>query len=263
MVKKYQIVNSRSDEDSTIFYLLYIVLILVVIFIIYKIISNFTKYEGFKVLNNKKLSNEQVMEELKEKNNELNNLKNTLQNKLEEQTAAIYISQNFNKVDSSSFNDELSFLLADFANTKLPEINLNKKKLLETNSELDVVLSEANQMKNFYKPGDIVTTGSTFGITKNDICYRHNGKTIKPTSEFISKYPNCMVCSVENKNTLKNSNAWKNTKTNIDKVCLYNPMAETNSGIPNLSQCQNFCGISTDSDSKISKSVNISTNKFN
>jgi hypothetical protein len=244
MNKKYQIVNSRSDEDCTIFYVLYIVLILVIVFIVYKIILNFSKIEGFELISDKKLSPEQIVEELKEKNNELNNLKNTLQNKLEEQSTAIYISQNFNKVDSSSFDDELTFLLVDFANTKLPEIDLDKKKILETNIELDNVLSEVSGMKNFYKPGDIVESGSTFGITRNDICYRHNGKPIKPTSDFITQYPNCMVCSVENKDTLEKSNAWANTKTNINKVCLYNPNAEANSGIPNMEQCQNFCGVS-------------------
>ena len=266
MNKKYQILNSTSNQDCTIFYILYIVLILVIVFIIYKIFFNFTKTEGYALLNSKKLSSgqimnelkeknnelnskkpssEQIMNELKEKNNELNNLKSTLQNKLEEQSNAIYMSQNFNKVDSSSFDDELTFLLADFANTKLPEIDLNEKKILDTNAELNAVLNSAATMKNFYKPGEMVLSDSTFGITKNDICYRHNGIPIKPNSNFMEKYPNCMVCSVEEQDILKNSNAWNNTKTNINKVCLYNPTAETNSGIPNLSQCQKFCEISS------------------
>ncbi len=51
MSKKYQIINSNFDTNSTectIFYLLYIVLFFVIIFIIYKIIFCFEKKEGFK-----------------------------------------------------------------------------------------------------------------------------------------------------------------------------------------------------------------------
>lgn len=333
MNKKYQIVNSRSNEDCTIFYVLYIVLIFVVVFIIYKIIYNFTYTEGFNNLpssqkNNgtinlntvqqnisstlqdgmintlqkdlsktnldqianitsslglgdnlssdmskiknlspdqvenivktlglgsnlqddlakiKKLSSEQILSSLIDKNNELTNIKNTIQDKLEKQSQAIYISQNYNKVDSSSFDDELLFLLTDFANTKLPEIDIDNKKLIDTKEELGSILSEASKMKNFYKPGDIVTANSTFEIDKNNICYRHDGKPIKPSQEFISKYPECMVCSIEHGHDVHDSNSWKYTRTNIDKVCLYNPTAEANSGIPNLQQCKQFCGLS-------------------
>ena len=184
------------------------------------------------------------MLELQSKNDELMNMKNTIQNKLQEQTQAILISQNYDKVDSSSFDDELSFLLVDVANTQLPSIDIQGKKIVQTQSELYDVLGEATRMKNYYKPGDIVTANSTFNIGKNDICYRSNGKSIKLDSNFISQYPNCMVCSVESENNLENSNAWTNTKTNINKVCLYNPKAEANSGIPDLKQCQQFCSIS-------------------
>jgi len=263
MGKNYQILNSKSNKDNTIFYVLYIVLILIIIFVVYKFFTynKLDKKENFEQINsnkniypehklsnlkseiNNKLSNEQIMNELQQKNNELMNLKSTLQNKLEEQSKAIYINKHFDKVDSSSYNDELSFLLTDFANTQFPKINLNDKKIIQTDTELKTILNEASQMKNYYKPGDIVSSNSTFNITKDDICYRHNGKPIKPDLNFIEQYPNCMVCSVEDPLTLKNSNAWTSTKTNINKVCLYNQNAKENSGIPNLSQCQEFCGI--------------------
>jgi ABC-type maltose transport system permease subunit len=244
MNKKYKIVNSNSYEDYTIFYVLYIVLFFVVIFIIYKIILNFNQSESFvNIENEKKLSSEQLLLNLQEKNNELNNFKNTLEEKLNQQALAVYVNQNFNKVDSSSFNDELSFLLADFANTTLPEINMKGKYLIQTQSEFNNVLAEANNMKNIYQPGDLVTTNSTFNLTKDDICYRSNGKPIKANQNFMNKYPNCMVCSVEGEKNLKNTATWNDTRTNINQVCLYNPSAEANSGIPNLEQCQQFCGI--------------------
>ena len=245
MNKKYQIINLKSNEECTIFYILYIVLIFVIIFIIYKIISNFCFAEKFELASEKKLTPTYITNELEEKNNELNNLKNTLEERLAAQSKAIYISKNFNKVDTGSFNDELAFLLNNFANTKLPEINIDGKNIIQTQSELDSTLAKASVMKNFYKPGDIVTSDSTFQIEKNDICYRHNGKPINPDSTFMEQYPNCMVCSIEDPAILPNSNAWINTKTNINQVCLYNPTAETNSGIPNLEQCQKFCNISS------------------
>ena len=185
----------------------------------------------------------EIISQLVDKNNELVSIKNIVGDKLKEQSQAIYISQNYNKVDSNSFDDVLSFILVDVANTKLTEIDIQNKKIIQTQADLDNVLSEVKGMKNFYKPGDIVSANSTFGITKNDICYRSNGKPIKADASFMSKFPECMVCSVENNPDITKTNSWKNTKTNIEKVCLYNPAAEPNSGIPNLKQCQYFCGV--------------------
>jgi hypothetical protein len=262
MSKKYQIINSNIDtntntsDECTIFYLLYIVLFFVIIFIIYKIIfclnSPKESFENVSTITTAETPSEtpqQIMNNLKQKNTELSDMKNTLQNKLLEQSQAIYLSQNFNKVLPSSYNDQLSYLLIEFADTKFPELNMDKKKIVNTQNELDTILIEAASMKNFYKPGDIVTSDSTFGIGKNEICYRQNNISIKPTPEFIDKYPNCMVCAVENENDnidLKNTSGWANTKTNISKVCLYNPNAKPNSGIPDLTQCKTFCNIQSD-----------------
>jgi hypothetical protein len=309
MNKKYQIVNSNSNEDCTIFYLLYIVLFFVIIFIIYKVIFNFSNIEKFESVDNmvksdnkniknvsdddllKKIENMsledlkkyadsnnsselaeiiksldldlgnksnssgepnnvkkniipgKIISRLVDKNNELEAIKNIIEDKLKEQSQAIYISENYNKINSNSWEDELSFLLVDLTNTRFPEINMDGKKIVNSQDELNTVMSEVKEMKNFYKPGDIVTANSTFGITKNDICYRADGKPIKANKEFMSKFPDCMVCSVENSKQLTNTDTWKNTRTNINKVCLFNPAAESNSGIPNLKQCQNFCGV--------------------
>lgn len=260
MSKKYRIINSNTNlytlDECTIFNLLYIVLFFVIVFIIYKIIFGYYEKksikstdatnitEGFKnISDNDKKSPQDLMNKLKQQNKELNTIKNTLQNKLMEQSQAIYLSQNFNKVNPLSFEDQLTYLLVDFADTKFPEIDMDKKKIVSTQSDLDTVLAEAKDMKNFYKPGEIVESNSTFEITKNNICYRQNNKPIKPTPEFVAKYPNCMVCEVEDDKNLKNTQGWKHTKTNISKVCLYNPNAEPNSGIPNLAQCKTFCNL--------------------
>ena len=277
MSKKYQIIdsnivsniNSNGSDECMIFYLLYIVLFFVIVFIIYKIIFCFNlKKEGFEnaptqidknLANNKNNINKnehiEIMEKLKEKNAELTNMKNTLQNKLLEQSQAIYINQNFNKVEPSSFNEQLSYLLLDFADTKFPELDIDGKKIINTQTEYNNILTEAKEMKNFYKPGDVVSENSTFGINKNHICYRQNNQPIKQTPDFIAKYPNCMVCAIEENNeNLKNTPGWIHTKTNISKVCLYNPNAEPNSGIPNIEQCKTFCNIN--------QSNNISNNSI-
>lgn len=261
MSKKYQILNSNIESNSkietdsvecTIFYILYIVLFFVFIFIIYKIIFCFgyPKESFANVLStttdtkNKTVKSPiDVLKELTDKNKELTTIKDTLENKLIDQTQAFFLSQNFNKVDSSSFNDQLSYLLVEFADTKLPELDMENKKIINNQTELDTVLAESKNMKNYYSPGDIVDSSSTFSITKDDICYRYKNKTIKPTPEFMKNYPNCMVCAIEDDKNLTNTQGWKNTKTNISKVCLYDPKASPNSGIPNLSQCKTFCNI--------------------
>ena len=262
MSKKYQILNSNTDTnldsnsyECTIFNILYIVLFFVIIFIVYKVIFCFTyPKEGFAnvpstTTNTKNKStprvksSQDVMRELVDKNKELTTIKDTLENKLIEQSQAIFLSKNFNKVDSSSFNDQLSYLLVEFADTKLPELDMKNKKIINNQTELNNVLAEAKDMKNFYSPGDIVNSSSTFGITKDDICYRHNNKPIKPTPEFMKKYPNCMVCAIEDDKNLTNTQGWKNTKTNISKVCLYDPQATSKTGTPNLEQCKTFCNI--------------------
>jgi hypothetical protein len=217
----------------------------IIVLIIYKILFCFNKNENFEnEYIETKQNSENIVSELKEKNKELGMIKDNLQNKLIEQSQAIYKSQNFDKVDESSFNDEITYLLTNLDNTKFPEVDMENKKIVQNQMELNNILVEATKMKNFYKPGDIVNVNSTFNINKDNICYRHNNKSIKPTPEFIKKYPDCMVCSIENNNNLERSNGWEHTKTNISKVCLYDSKAKPNSGIPNLNECKKFCNIS-------------------
>lgn len=264
MSKNYQIIDpniSYNDTNKcTIFYLMYIVLFFVIIFIIYKIVFSYYlsteefnngiefnngTNQGSEKLPNENVENAENVENLQNKNNELQNIKDTLENKLLEQTKAIYLSKNFDYIDPDTFNNQLTFLLADFADTKLPEIEMSEKNIINTQSDLNDLLSRTSNMKNFYKPGEIVELNSTLEIGKNEICYRKNNIPYKPTSEFLEKYPACMVCEIENSNDISNTNIknLNDTKTNISKVCLFNPEAKPNSGIPNLAQCKNFCNI--------------------
>ena len=188
--------------------------------------------------------NTNLYSENKSTHNSTNKFKNdkNVKNELSKQSNLNYINENFNKPDSSSFYNELSYTLRNFTKNKFPELDMENKKIINNKIELDAVLSEVSGMKNFYTPGDIVSSGSSFDITKNDICYKNNN-LIKNTPDFMTKYPNCMVCAVENESNLYNTQSWKNTKTNISKVCLYNPTATSNSGIPNLEQCKTFCNV--------------------
>ena len=246
MNKKYIIQNSYQNTDNIndcfVFYLLYIILFFVVVFTIYKVTLNFkNNYENFD--QNNKLSPEEVVNELKSKNNELLDIKNKLEKTLEHQSRATYITNNFEKIDETSFQNELNAINNDFYNTNFSSIDISKFDVINNINDYNNVVSEIHHFKNFYKPGDIVTSNSTFNINKNDICYRSNGKPINADPNFISNYPDCMVCSVENEQNLYNSNTWKDTKTNISKVCLFNKNTVPNSGIPNEEQCKQFCNI--------------------
>jgi hypothetical protein len=66
---------------------------------------------------------------------------------------------------------------------------------------------------------------------------------MKLTKEFKEKYPQCMVCNIVSDKDLTDSDTWKNTKTNINEVCLFNPNSKKNSGIPNLNQCKKMCNV--------------------
>mgnify|MGYP003385989585 FL=1 len=122
-------------------------------------------------------------------------------------------------------------------------MNLKKYRIIKNEKQLQKIIDEAKTFKNNYKPGDIVTDKSSFNIGKNDICYRTDGKRMKLTPEFTDKYPQCMVCNTIDKEDLADSDTWKNTRTNINEVCLFNPKSKKDSGIPNLAGCKKMCGV--------------------
>jgi len=253
MSKKYIIVNSNSSnssnssnllssndliEEHVLTNLLYIIIIIVIIYLCWYTLNFFYNSQ----------ENYSLVQTLQEKNKELNFIKDSLNKKIQAQTQAIHIANNYNKVDPSSYNDQLQFILTDVSNTKLPEMDLESKQLIKSKLDLDTTLIKAENMKNYYKPGEIITSNSTFEITPNDICYKFNGKN----SEIMKKYPSCMVCQISSlpSSKLKDSIEWKDTRTNISKVCLFDPNANPNSGltgIPNLAQCKEFCSIKSES----------------
>ena len=258
MNKKYNIINSKSCNVS-IDHFFYIIILLLIIYLVYLIIFNNNlkinesfsdvllispeKIETKKEIAPTPLTSEQLIVNLKVENEELITLKNKLGSLLEEQSRGLYLSSNYNKVDVNSFNDELDYVNTYFNDTKLPEINISSYNVINNEQKLNTLLNEAKTFKNIYAPGEKVLKSSNFNITKDDICYnRYKGK-LAGDKNFIVNYPDCMVCSVNDTNSYEHDNSWKNTKTNIKEVCLYNPTAETNSGILNYDGCKKICNV--------------------
>ena len=177
------------------------------------------------------------------KNEELNLSKSKLEDEIKSQARAYYISSNFDKIEPESFKD-MEFIAKRFDSQGYPQVNLKNFRVIKNQDQLDKVVDEVKTFKNYYKPGDIVTDNSSFNITKDNICYRTDGKPMKVNKQFKEKYPQCMVCSVVDKEDLADSDTWKDTKTNINEVCLFNPESKKDSGIPNLEGCQKMCSIS-------------------
>jgi hypothetical protein len=235
MSKKYIISNINSDSNNDgIIYLFYIILFFIIIFFI----RNFL-YSDYFIDSFANVSSEQIKSESNIKSDELDNLKN----KLKQQNRDLYIYQNFNKIDPSSFDIELGIIKNDFYKTDLPGIDVSKYVIINSQPKLDLIINQCSSMKNYYKPGEIVTANSSLSIDKNNICYRSKGKPLDNINEVSKNYPDCMVCSVLPDSDVNDSNSWKHTKTNIDKVCLFNTNAPKDSNIPDLNQCKKFCSL--------------------
>ena len=238
MNKKYIILNSDNQNNSTIFYLFYIVIIFATLSLFVNLFS-YGRQENFADSTTK--DNNKILTELETKNKELTLIKTTLENKLKEQSRATYLSSNFNKVDESSFTDEMDFLDIYFENTDLPQIDLNKYTIVTTQNDLDNKIKQASKFVNLYKAGDIVTENSSFNIDKKKICYPDANGNITIDQDFLKTYPDCMACSIND--DYKDTKSWTNTRTNIDKVCLFNQTAAENSGITTMTDCKNLCKI--------------------
>ena len=92
-------------------------------------------------------------------------------------------------------------------------LDLSKYTTINSKDEYDLLVNQCSSMKNYYKPGEIVTANSTLNINKNNICYRTDGKPMENINEISKKYSECMVCSVIPDSIVKDSNSWKNTKS--------------------------------------------------
>ncbi len=187
---------------------------------------------------------EQLYQLLKSDNAVLKDSKSYLENTLKKKDKAIYLSKYYNKVDEKSFNNEVDYINSYFANTVLPTSDFKDKRLIVDQNELNNVINEVKTYKNIYKVGDIVTQKSSINIDKDKICYADHEDKIAADPDFKKKYPDCMVCSVNPESTYKFTKSYKNTNTNIHKVCLFNQNAAPNSDILNYDGCKKVCDIS-------------------
>ncbi len=252
-MNKYDLNSGQNKNDNCVsIYILYLVLFLATIYLIYKFIYfNQENFQNSLLASSKSLSNSSILDktnqelitELNNTKKEINDTRDKILKRIEEHDKATYIAKNFNKISAESFYKELNFIESYFRNNNLPTTDLSKYKIISNQSDLDSLIFTASNFKNIYKPGDLVTSNSTFDIDKNKICYQHKGALIKDDPSFMTNYPSCMVCSVNPDDSYNKTNSWFNTKTNIKEVCLFNPNSTPNSGIPNLDDCKKFCGI--------------------
>ena len=187
------------------------------------------------------LTAEQQLQNIKMQNNALRISKETLEESMRKQARALFLANNFYRIDDSSFNNEVTFINDDFIDVRLPESDFNGKNIISTKQEWNDLLAKVNGYKNLYKPGDVVIKPSDYNISKDTICYKDYETHLSNDPNFKKKYPECMVCSVNPDTDYKNTKSWKNTKTNIHKVCLFNPNSSNDSTILNYSGCNNLC----------------------
>jgi hypothetical protein len=245
MNKKYKIINSNmnqeqdSDCENYLDIFIYIILFSIVFYLIYKFIFVKEPFENTYTQN----GNTETINKLQQENKELTNFKDTVSKKIDEFDRANFLATNYNKVDPASYTKELDLIYNQFENTDFPTTDLTKYKVISNELELNNIIDSVSKFKNFYKPGEIVAGPSSIGIDKNIICYQDKGKLLKTDPDFLAKYPECMVCATNDSPDLKDTIGWKNTKTNISEVCLFNPNPEQNSPVPNLTDCKKFCNI--------------------
>lgn len=226
-------INSKNTINKKSNKILYIVIFITILYLIYKFIYA-KNNEGFDVLN----INNEVIQELKQNQKEYELTKEKILNIIKEHDQAAFISNNFIKINSDSItNKSLNLQLNDL----YPEIDLSKYIVINDQTEFNKLAQIASNFKNIYKPGEIVNLPSDFNIDKNKICYKESNLNLDPN--FMKKYPECMVCSVDTTSDYKNMPNWNKTKTNIKEICLFNTDSQSNSGIPNLNDCKKFCKI--------------------
>jgi hypothetical protein len=189
------------------------------------------------------LTIEQQLLHARAQNNALKMSKETLEDSMRKQARALFLANNYYKIDNSSFNNEVSFINDDFVDIRLPASDFSGKTLISSQQEWNDLISKANGYKNLYKPGDVVIKPSEYNISKDTICYKDYETHLSNDPNFKKKYPECMVCSVNPDADYKNTKSWKNTKTNIHKVCLFNPNAPADSSILNYDGCRKLCAL--------------------
>jgi hypothetical protein len=187
----------------------------------------------------------------KKKYEEANNI-------LKEKERQEFILNNYKKLSSNKENDNLFEIKYSLFSPKniISNNDINKKIIIANDNDLNKILNETNKFKNIYLPGDVVSNPSSFEISKKDICYSNINidDSIRKDPNFMSKHPECMVCSTNSVNfndpndikdplnSYLNTDAWKKTKTNIKSVCLFNNNnTKKDSTILSYNQCKSFC----------------------
>ena len=146
----------------------------------------------------------------------------------------IELIKNYTKINDNNFNNIHTHASKIFFGNGFmifPALKDNAK-IVDSNNNLNFLISKTSNLKNIYKVGEKVLNDSTFYITNNDICYSNI-----PSSE-TGLYNGCIACSINPSNNFISS---KN-KTNIESVCLYNDSEnKIDSTIPTSSLCENIC----------------------
>lgn len=169
--------------------------------------------------------------------NELEETKKTLELlKLKEEKLKVEVEivKNYTKINDNEFANIYTHAIKTFfndGNINRPTLN-DTAKIIDSNENLNLLISKTSTLKNIYKVGEKVLRDSTFYITNNDICYNNI-----PASER-GLYTGCVACSI---NPSNNFMASKN-KTNIESVCLYNDSEnKMDKSIPTSNDCEGIC----------------------
>jgi hypothetical protein len=171
--------------------------------------------------------------------NELDKYKKELElSKIKEDKLKVEIEliKNYTKINDDDFDNIKKHALKTFFNgdnttTTIPTLNDNVK-IIDSNENLNILISKTSNLKNIYKVGEKVLLDPTFYITNNDICFNN-----VPSSE-TGLYTGCTVCSINPSNNYMSS---KN-KTNIESVCLYNDDEnKKDKSIPTSFECEGIC----------------------
>jgi len=171
--------------------------------------------------------------------NELDKYKKELElSKIKEDKLKVEIEliKNYTKINDDDFINVQNHALKTFFNgdnttTTIPTLNDNVK-IIDSNENLNILISKTSNLKNIYKVGEKVLLDPTFYITNNDICFNN-----VPSSE-TGLYTGCTVCSINPSNNYMSS---KN-KTNIESVCLYNDDEnKKDKSIPTSFECEGIC----------------------
>lgn len=218
--------------------------------------KNFVSLENFNSLED--LDNKQCSIQIekttsfyKKKYEEANNI-------LKEKERQEFLSNNYEKLSSNVENNNLFEIKYSLFSPKkiISNDDINKKIIIANNDDFNRIINEIDKFKNIYLPGDVVSNPSSFDINKKDICYNYINidDSMKNDPNFMSKHPECMVCStnsvnLQNPNDIKdplnsylNTDSWKKTKTNIKSVCFFNnDNIKKDSTILSYNQCKSFC----------------------